>query len=276
MANVGDNIWMYGVYICPDIDVACYSLAGMADPEKGWGIEGDTFRVLASVGRIGLPTWFSLGDQDLATCLARTQMMRGGSSLTEATDWERKSLGVRCGVLPVTDDPVETRILTPKGECHLQEFWVRDRGEPEVREVRYKGASRAKVTNEVRSAIERADRVIVCPANPVTSIGPMLALPGFRKLLSKGGSRKVALSPMEGGAPFSGPAGKLMKARGIRQDSAGVAELYKGFVDSLLISSVDRSLKKEVESLGVGCVLTDTRLDTPGDQLRVAKELLSA
>jgi LPPG:FO 2-phospho-L-lactate transferase len=276
VANVGDNIWMYGIYVCPDVDIACYSLAGVADPEKGWGIEGDTFRVLAALSRLGVKTWFALGDQDLGTCLARTEMIRSGNSLTEATDWERRALGVKSPVLPLTDDPVETRIRTQQGDSHLQEFWVRDRGEPQALGVEYRGAPKARISRQVREAIEDAKYVVVCPANPVTSIGPMLAVPGFRKLVAESGARKVGLSPMEGRAPFSGPAGKLMKATGIRPDSAGVAETYQDFLDSLLISSRDAALKPAVEAVGVDCRLTDTHLDTPNDQVRLARELLRA
>ncbi len=272
VANVGDNIWMYGVYVCPDIDIACYSLAGIADGAKGWGVAGDTFEVLKALRRLGLDTWFTLGDRDLATCLARTRALRSGRTLTEATDIERRALGVRCRVLPVTDDPLETRVLTPRGDEHLQEFWVRDRGRPRALGVRYQGASGARVSAAVRSALDEADRVVVCPANPVTSIGPMLAVPGFARLLSK--THVSALSPMEGEAPFSGPAGKLMRAIGSRQDSAGVAGLYGGFLDSILISEQDRRLERTIESMGVRCICTDTRISAVRDATRLAKELL--
>jgi len=276
IANVGDNIWIYGVYVCPDVDIACYSLAGIADHEKGWGIEGDTFRVLSTLGQLGVRTWFALGDQDFGTCLARTEMLRAGRSLTETVEWERGALGVECRVLPATDDPVETRILTRKDDLHLQEFWVRDRGDAEVSGVKYEGASRARVPDQVRAALEEADHIVLCPANPITSIGPMVAIPRLRRLLTASKARKVALSPMEGGAPFSGPAGKLMLATGSRPNSGGVAELYRTFIDTLVVSSLDSALKPAIEATGVHCVVTDTRLSTPQDQLRLAKELLAS
>lgn len=274
VVNVADNVWMYGVYVCPDIDVACYSLAGMADRVKGWGVEGDTFEVLNALRRLGLETWFTLGDRDLGTCLARTRMIRSGRTLTEAADMERRALGVKCRVLPATDDRVETRILTPRGAEHLQEFWVRDRGRPRVLGVKYEGAVEARITSAVRSALSGAERVVICPANPVTSIGPMLALPGFARLLSRTTARVTALSPMKGDAPFSGPAGKLMKAIGSTQDSAGVAGLYQGFLDAILISRLDRGLESAIEAMGVRCVGTDTRISGPRDEVRLAKELL--
>ncbi len=276
IANVGDNAWMYGVYVCPDIDVACYSLAGVADRERGWGVAGDTFEVLKALRLLGVDTWFTLGDRDLATCLARTEMVRQGKTLTEATDAERKSLSLRCDVLPATDDALETRILSDRGDLHLQEFWVRDKGRPRVMGVRYRGASRARVTRQVREAIADADRVVLCPANPVTSIGPILAIPGFRALLAHSKAPKVAVSPMEGKAPFSGPAGRMMKAVGAGQDSSGVAALYEGFLDAILISKKDSALAKGIEASGVRCLLTNTRISSQEDAARLAKEVLRA
>ena len=276
VANVGDNFWTYGVYVCPDIDIACYSLAGISDRSKGWGIEGDTFEVLRSLEGIGVDTWFTLGDRDLAVCLRRTEMLRSGASLTEAVVAERGSLGLKCQVLPVTNDSVETRIVTSKIDMHLQEFWVREKGQPRVSGVRYEGARKARVTSEVVSAISRADRVVVCPANPVTSIGPMLAVPGFVQLLSRTEAQVVALSPMKGGAPFSGPAGKLMKATGTRQDSLGVAKLYASFLDGIIISDEDLGLRRDIESMGVRSLASNTNMVGPEDELRLAKELMQA
>jgi LPPG:FO 2-phospho-L-lactate transferase len=276
VANVGDNIWIYGVYVCPDIDIACYSLAGIADAAKGWGIEGDTFEVLRSLEGRGVESWFRLGDRDLATCMQRTEMMRAGATLTDATDSERKSLGLKCRVLPVTDDSVETRIDTSKGDIHLQEFWVKEKGRPRASGVRYKGARNSRVTPQVVSAVSRADRVVICPANPVTSIGPMLAVPGFARLLSQSKARVVALSPMEGSAPFSGPAGKLMKATGTRQDSVGVARFYSTFLDGIIISEGDLGLRRDIKTMGVTCLTSNTRIESPKDELRLAKELMRA
>jgi LPPG:FO 2-phospho-L-lactate transferase len=276
VANVGDNIWIYGVYVCPDIDVACYSLAGIADSRKGWGIEGDTFEVLGALESLGVETWFRLGDRDLATCLRRTDMIRSGATLTGATAAERTSLGLNCQLLPVTDDPLETRIVTPRGDMHLQEFWVKKRGQPQVTGVRYRGARSSRVTPEVASAVARADRVVICPANPVSSIGPMLAVPGFTRILAQSEARVVALSPMEGSAPFSGPAGKFMRAIGSRQDSVGVTRLYSRFLDSIVVSEKDFGLRKEIESMSIKCLTSKTRMESPEDELRVARELVQA
>lgn len=275
VANVGDNAWMYGAYVCPDVDIACYTVAGVANASRGWGVEGDTFRFLEAAAKLGVETWFRLGDRDLATCLARTDMLRRGLTLTEATDRIRKALGAKPRVLPACDEPVRTTVSTPKGELGLQEFWVRDLGRPRVDRVYYRGASRARPTRQVADAVRRADRVVVCPANPITSIGPMLAVPGFRSLVSSS-RRVVAVSPMVGSAPFSGPAGKLMKAAGERPDSLGVARLYAGVIGALLVSDADAGLKPRIDALGVECRLGETRMAGPADEARLAREVLEA
>jgi len=274
IANVGDNAWIYGVYVCPDIDIACYTLSGVADSARGWGLAGDTYEVLSQLSNLGEEPWFKLGDRDLAVCLARTAMLRAGASLTDATAKIAGALGVRCPVIPATDDPVETHVITSKGDLHLQEFWVKERGLPRVRHVRYRGARRARVALKAAAALHSADRVVLCPANPITSIGPMLAIPGFARLLEEGAARTVALSPMSGAGPYSGPAGKLMRAMGSRPDSVGVARLYSKFLGSILISKRDAPLRSEIEAMGVECRTTDTRLKTRADELRLAKELL--
>jgi LPPG:FO 2-phospho-L-lactate transferase len=275
VANVGDNAWMHGLYVCPDLDIAMYTLAGLADKRQGWGIEGDTFRTHAQLGRIGESIWFALGDMDIATQIVRTRMLREGLTLTSVTEKLRKALRVAQRILPLTDDAVETHVLTSTGYVHLQEFWVRDRGRAAVRGVAYKGASRAKLTKDVEGAIKTADRVVLCPANPVTSIGPMLAVPGLSKKLSQTKATISALSPMVGRAPFSGPAAKLMKAIGMRPDSVGVAKMYSEFLDSLIIDKSDEGLADEIENLGVKCFLSDIRMRSPSCEERLSKELLT-
>ena len=276
VANVGDNFWAHGIYVCPDIDIAVYTLAGIADPARGWGIAGDTFNALAQLGRLGRETWFNLGDKDMALSLMRTELMRNGKTLTEVTRYACDALGAKCVVLPVTDSPVETHVITPLGGLHLQVFWVKERGAPRVTGVRYKGAGSAHPTDEVMAAISAAERVVVCPANPVTSVGPMLAIPRFRALLSKSRARVVALSPMVGGSPFSGPAGKLMRATGSRSDSLGVAQLYSDFLDVLVISKSDGRLRSRIEALGIRSLTDDTSFRDPSDEVRLARVLLEA
>jgi LPPG:FO 2-phospho-L-lactate transferase len=273
VANVGDNAWFYGVYVCPDVDISCYTLAGVADRARGWGIEGDTFDTLGRLSALGVETWFKLGDRDLATCLARTELLREGHDLTSATDTIRRRLGAKPPVLPACDGPVQTTVSTPKGELGIQEFWVRDHGRAAVTGVSYVGAERARPTEEVSRALKSADLLVVCPANPVSSIGPMLAVPGFARLL-RSPKRRVALSPMAGRVPFSGPAGKLMRATGSRVDSLGVATLYSSFLDEIVISGDDERLVGSIEAEGVRCRLADTLMRTPADELRLAREVI--
>ena len=275
LVNVGDNFWTYGVYVCPDIDIATYTLAGISSP-RGWGIAGDSFEGLQWLSRLGEETWFRLGDRDLSVCLERTKLLRKGKSLTEVARRISKALRVEPPILPVTDDRVETRIMTPNGELHLQEFWVRERGRPRVEGVRYDGGREARPTRRVAAAVSAADRVVICPANPVTSIGPMLAMTGFRRLLSETDARVVALSPMEGAAPYSGPAGKLLRATGSTPDSFGVAKLYSDFADCIVISASDSAQGEKIRALGMGCVTTGTRIRGRTDELRLAKVMVEA
>ena len=275
VANVGDNFWSYGVYVCPDVDISTYTLAGISSP-RGWGIAGDTFGALEELSRLGVDTWFGLGDRDMAVCLRRTELMRRGGSLTEATLQIASSLGVKPTILPATDDNLETRVRVPAGELHLQEFWVRERGRPRVVGVRYVGGRGARPTHRVAAALASADRVVVCPANPITSIGPMLAVSGLRRLLKETDARIVGLSPMQGAAPFSGPAGKLLRATGSIPDSYGVAKLYSDFMDCILISEADAALGGRIRALGMDCMTTGTRMAGPADELRLARLVTEA
>lgn len=275
VVNVADNIWMHGVYVCPDVDIATYTLAGVEDPKNGWGVGRDTFGVLERLSALGAETWFRLGDLDLATSLFRTEMMSRGATLTQVTDRIRRALGVESAILPVTDSEVETQVSTPKGRMHLQEFWVREKGRLRVTEVSYTGIRRARASAEVREAVSDADRIVLCPANPVTSLGPMLATPGFIRAISRSRARVVALSPMVGSTPFSGPAGKLLKATAVRPDSVGVARLYASFLDGILISKSDIGMKTPIESLGIRCATTGTLMRGAEDETRLAKELMA-
>ncbi len=276
VANVGDNIWMNGLYVCPDVDIALYTLAGIADESRGWGIRGDTFHSLAQLKDLGADSWFALGDKDLATHIIRTKLLGSGESLTDVTKSLRKRFHVAPKVFPATDDSVETHVRTTRGLLHLQEFWVHEHGRPVVTGVTYNGSSKARVTDDVARALHAADRIVVCPANPVTSVGPILAIPGFVELLERARARVTALSPMVGSAPFSGPASKLMKGVGLRPDSLGVAERYSSFLDAIIIDSTDGRLAESIAALGVECRLSDTRITSTEDARRLAGELLKA
>lgn len=276
VSNVGDNFWTYGLYVCPDVDIAAYTLAGIASERKGWGIKDDTFLGLEQLRVLGEETWFKLGDKDMAVSVLRTGLLRSGVSLTEATRRICSSLGIAQQILPATDQELETRVVTPSGDLHLQEFWVRERGIPRVLKVSYRGSAAARPTAEVLSAISKADRVVVCPANPVTSIGPILAVGGLNRALKETKARIVAISPMLGRAPFSGPAGKFMAAQKVPPSSMGVAELYSGFLDAMVIAQEDAADAPRIEALGVHCIAANTLMSSSAAENRLAKEALRA
>jgi LPPG:FO 2-phospho-L-lactate transferase len=276
IANVGDNVWMHGLYVCPDLDIAMYTLAGMLDLTKGWGVDRDSYSVLGQLGRLGEQSWFTLGDRDLATHILRTELLGKGMRLTQVTALLSARLRVRQGLLPPTDDHVETRVITPSGDLHLQEFWVRDHGAEDIKSVGYAGIEKAGATREAIGAILDTDRIILCPANPVTSIMPILKTPGIREALLKTGATRIALSPFVGDRPFSGPAGKFMSALGMESNSVSLARLYRGVVDRLVIDSSDERMKGSIEREGLGCTLASTAMNDQGAQTRVARLLLEA
>jgi len=267
---------MHGLYVCPDIDIATYTLAGIEDQERGWGIAGDTFHLLEDLGRLGAETWFKLGDRDFATHLLRTHMLLGGKRLTEITSLLAKRLGVKQTILPPSDEHIETHIITEEGERHLQEFWVKRRAEGRVSGVRYVGAATAKVSGEVETAIHNADRILFCPGNPIGSVEPIIWTDGLGRMLAHSRARGIAVSPMVGGGGFSGPASKLMSALGHEPTSVGVAELYSGLIDEIVIDRTDAAMRPSIKKLGVECTLADIRMDSPGDERRLAKLLLEA
>lgn len=273
VCNVGDNIWLYGLYVCPDIDTVTYGLAGMLDKKRGWGIEGDTFSFLDQAKRVGLPAWFGLGDRDLATHLYRTEMLRRKKSLTEVTGSIARALGVGSQILPATDDSVQTVISTSRGQMHLQEFWVKHGARLPVTGVAFKGADRARPTHKVVDAIRNSDRIIIAPANPVSSIGPMLAIGSIKRELGRARKKVVAVSPIIGSRPVSGPAAKYMKALGLEVSPAGVAKYYKDITGSFVIASADRGVSGRIEALGMKVLLTDIMMAGPAGEARLARYL---
>jgi LPPG:FO 2-phospho-L-lactate transferase len=276
IANVGDNVWMHGLYVCPDIDIALYTLAGIADTRKGWGVKGDSFRMLEQMFVLGGETWFGLGDRDLALHLLRTEMLNQGRTLTEVTTYLTNALRVKQTILPVTDAPVETHILTPHADLHLQEFWVRRRAKVTVKSIAYKGAKDAFPTREVVAAVEDADKIVVCPANPATSIMPILAVGGMKELLASSPAEKIAVSPMIGNHPFSGPAGKLMLALGYGTDSEGVSRIYSRIIDKIVVDESDGGMRGKIEELGIQCLATGITMSNHSQERRLARFLVEA
>jgi LPPG:FO 2-phospho-L-lactate transferase len=275
ICNTADDLVLYGLHISPDLDTITYTLAGIGDPSKGWGIKDDTFVVLKWLERYGAETWFKLGDRDLATHITRSQLLREGLSLSQATDRVRKALGVKATILPMSDDKAETRILTPKGELSFQEYFVRGHWADDVKKVSFSGADQSRPAPGVIDAIQNADAVIICPSNPVTSIGPILAVPGIREVLRRKQAPIVAVSPIIGGTAVSGPAHKLMAAMSLEASAFGVAKAYEDFLDVILIAPEDKELKGRIENLEIKAVVSFIRMDSLEDKRRVAREILA-
>ena len=275
ISNVGDNIWIYGLYICPDIDTMIYGLADLLDKKQGWGIKHDSFNFLSQLKKIGVPTWFGLGDKDLSTHLLRTNMIKNGKSLSEVTDFFRKRYSVTTKVIPATDRNVTTRIVTDRrGDMHLQEFWVKYRGQPKVTAVRYDNAGSAKANPAAIDAINQSQAVIIAPANPVSSIGPMMSLADLRKELARNRYKVIAISPLIGGKAVSGPAVKYMRALGLENSSVGVAKYYRDFVSKFIISKQDHALAVQIETLGMQVYETNTTMQIKRDEVRLGRHLL--
>src|SRR6516162_1781944 len=241
IVNTGDDIDWWGLHISPDVDSVLYALADALSAERGWGLENDSFRCLERMARLGQPTWFSLGDLDLATHLARTNLLRGGKSLSAVTAELAHRMGVRTQVLPMSDDRVATMIETPAGTLNFQEYFVHKRHQVEVRAVHFDGADQARPAPGVIEGIESAEAVILAPSNPVTSIGPILAVPGIRDALRRTSAAVTAVSPIVGGAAVSGPAAVLMRRKGWPSTIAGVAQAYEDFLDVLIVDLADHA-----------------------------------
>jgi LPPG:FO 2-phospho-L-lactate transferase len=237
IVNTAEDITVSGNFVSPDVDTVLYLFSGFLDTSKWWGIENDTFNTNKALQRLGFNEKLMLGDADRATCIFRSELMRNGASLTAATQKLSSRLGIKASILPMCDEKVNTMVNTPEGRMHFQDFWVGAHGEPEVLDVRISGIEKAKLTKEVLAALKSEDNVIIGPSNPITSIGPILALKGMKDILKK--KKVLAVSPIIGNAPVSGPAGKLMQACGYPVSSKGVAECYGDILDVLVIDEKD-------------------------------------
>ncbi len=264
ITNVGDNYWLYGMYICPDIDTITYGLSDLLDQDKGWGIKKDTFGFLRQMEIFGEETWFRIGDRDTATHLTRTNMLKNGKSLSDITKWLSEKFSIEIKIIPITDNTVETRIITDKGDMHLQEFWVKHRGMDEVKGIEYQGADKARPNPDAVNAIHDSNLIVIAPGNPLTSIGPMLAIKGIRKELAKKKNRVVAVSPIIGNAAISGPTGKYMEAAGIEVSAVGIAKMYADVCSNLIIDTKDRNQIKQIESLNIN--VHDTKIKMTNKQ----------
>ena len=258
IVNTGDDWVVWGLSVSPDLDTVTYTLAGAGDPRRGWGLRGDTFHCLSAMGRLGLETWFQLGDGDLATHLYRTRRLAQGATLSAVTAEIAAAFGLRARLAPMSDQPVRTRILTRRGELEFQTWFVKRRARDAVIGVRYAGAPQARPSPGVSEAIERARAVLICPSNPLISIGPILAVPGIREALGATRAPVLAVSPIVGGQALKGPAARMMKSMGMAPSAVQVARLYEDFLDILVLDNADRSLAPAVEALGIRAVVTNT------------------
>jgi LPPG:FO 2-phospho-L-lactate transferase len=276
IVNTGDDIELFGLRISPDIDTIIYTLAGVVDEAKGWGITGDSFQCLSWLARYGEATWFNLGDRDLATHIYRTQWLRRGRSLTEITDHIRRSLGIRSRILPMTDSYIPTRIATDEGEMHFQEYFVGRRCQPRVKAIEFKGIETSQPAPGVISAILQADVVIICPSNPLISIGPILALPGLRDVLKQTQAKIAAITPIIGGRALKGPAADMLRDLGYEVSARAVALLYSDFLDLFVLDEVDQWLRPAIEELGMRVTVVNTIMNSIEDKRRLAEQVLEA
>lgn len=275
IVNVGDNITLHGLYICPDIDTILYTLSDQLNSKQGWGVKDDTYRFLKQISIYGGEDWFKIGDKDLALHIMRTKLLKTGLTLTETTKIISTKLGISQKVIPASDQHIETRIKTPEREMHLQEFWVKHKGDPNVIEVVYSSIKNAEPSPDVLNAILNADKVIICPANPVSSIGPMLNIVKIKNTLEKVRGRVVAISPIIGTNPVSGPASKMLQSIGVEVSAKGVAKMYSSFISKMIIDDSDKKMIPDIESMDISVSVTDILMKNEEDEKRLANFIIS-
>ena len=274
IVNTGDDAELYGVHVSPDVDIVTYWLAGVADTDKGWGLKDDTFSLVEALGALGRDNWFRLGDRDFATCLYRTERMSQGAPLSLVTAEIGRSFGVSATILPMSDDRVATRIVTEDGRTlEFQEYFVKERQQPAVKEVRFAGIADAKPAPGVIDAIRAADVVVICPSNPIVSIAPILGVAEVRAAVGEH-PLVIGVSPIVRGAPLKGPADKLMMAAGAEVSASGVAALYRDIVDVFVADASDPDEVAKIEDLGLSARCLDTIMSSPEASERLARELL--
>ena len=275
ICNTGDDCVLHGLHISPDIDTITYTLAGLIDDARGWGIKGDTFTTLEQLGQLGADTWFKLGDKDLATHIWRTGLLSERVRLSQVTGHICRTLGIKAAILPMSDERVETRLRAGDKELTFQEYFVKERWQPMVRKVYYAGAVKSKPAPGVLDALGSASAIIICPSNPVTSINPILAVPGIRDALKETSATVVGVSPIIGASAITGPAHKLMSASGWEASALGVARAYADILDVFVVANEDQSLKAGIEELNVRAVTAEIRMSSPADKKRLAREVLA-
>ncbi len=271
IVNTADDFEWLGLYVSPDLDTTIYLLAGLLDIDKFWGIKGDTFHFLSMIKRYGYEDWFSVGDQDLATHLHRTILIKKGHTLTDIATKLCHTFNIKVKILPMSDDKVTTFVKTDQGIFPFQEFWVKRKGKDKVLGVNLEGIREAKPAPGVIESITKAEGIIIGPSNPVTSIGPILGVPGIRKTLESVRVKRICISPIVGTEPVSGPAGNLLSGIGLEVSSFGVASIYQGLIDEIFIDNRDKALAERIRKLGIKVFCSDIIMKSEEDKMRLAK-----
>ncbi len=277
VVNTGDDLELYGLAIWPDHDTVAYTLAGLDDEARGWGLRTESWTVMAGLSALGEEPWFTLGDRDLATHLWRTERLRSGIRPTDVARGLAAALRIAPTILPMTDEPVRTEVLTDDGWLEFQEYFVHRHQEPEVREVRFRGVEDARPTPEVVAAIATADVIVIAPSNPVVSIAPILAVPGMADALAESRGRGVplvAISGIIGGKALKGPADRMLASLGEVSSAVGVAVRYRDLISHFVMDDVDAALRSEVEELGITTLVTDTIMGDDAGRARLAGDVL--
>jgi LPPG:FO 2-phospho-L-lactate transferase len=275
IVNTGDDIVLHGLKISPDLDIVTYTLAGIVDPAKGWGIRGETFHALKRLAAYGRPDWFNLGDRDLATHIHRSALLEEGKTLSEAAESIRVALGVKARILPMSDDAVPTIIESNEGAMHFQKYLVKRRAEPIVEGIRLPGVEQARPAPGVLETIREAGRIIICPSNPLISIGPILALPGVREALRSRKADTFAVCPIVGGKSLKGPSDKMLAQLGYEATALGVAKLYSDFCATFVIDPADKGHEEGISALGMQVAIVPTVMKTPAQKRKLATALLA-
>ncbi|MBI3940247.1 MAG: 2-phospho-L-lactate transferase [Acidobacteria bacterium] len=276
IVNTGDDIELFGLRICPDLDTVAYTLSGRVNPQTGWGIHGDTFNCLTTLADYGAETWFRLGDRDLATHLWRSQLLRQGLSLSEVTQRICRALSVTPRLIPMTDAYTPTEVVTDDAVLHLQEYFVRERCRPVVRAFRYSNMGAAQPSPGIEELIMAAEAVVICPSNPFISIGPILAVPGIRHFLRQTAARVIAVSPIVAGRALKGPTANMLRQMGHPVSARAVADLYCDFLDVFVLDRQDFNLIEDIEALGMKAVAANTLMNTLEDKVELARQLLES
>jgi LPPG:FO 2-phospho-L-lactate transferase len=276
IVNTGDDMVMHGLYISPDLDIVMCTLADLIDRKQGWGIVDDTYNCMEWLTKLGAPNWFNLGDKDMALHIQRTALMAQGLTLAEISEQFRKALGVSIRIVPMSNQPIPTHIVTPQGEMHFEEYFVKHRAQLELRDIRFVGVEEAEPTPGLLEAIGEAEIVLIAPSNPIVSVGTILSVPGVRAALDATSAPIVAVSPIVGGMAIKGPAVAMLQLRGIEATALGIARYYQGLIDALVIDNLDEALAPQIEALGIRAIVTDTIMRGPAEKAALAQTAIAA